>query len=121
MSKPIVIRVASPLAEGLLDAGLAEPLPSTARDGALGLVVDASLVIKDVASVVLAVAAGQKGIRAALDWLRRSDEAEVVVTVHSPEAERTWTLPTGTVDEATVREVTVALEALEAGPIAESE
>jgi hypothetical protein len=111
MSRPTIIRVASPLAEGLCDAGLVEPLPSTARDGALGLAVDVTMAVKDTASVILAVAATGKGIRGVLDWLRK-EEADVVVTIHSPEVERTWTLKRGMIDEATGNEIARALTML---------
>jgi hypothetical protein len=113
VSRPTIIRIASPLADGLCDAGLVEPLPSTARDGALGLAVDVSMVAKDTASLILAVAATGKGIRAILDWLRK-EEADVVVTIHTAEVKRTWTLQRGTIDEATGEEVARALTLLAA-------
>jgi hypothetical protein len=113
MDSPAIIRVAAPLADGLLHAGLAKPIPSETRAGALELAVDASIVIKDVASVVLAVAAGERGIRAALDWLRRTGaDADVVVTIHSPGVERSWTLERGHIDDLTVEEVAGALSSL---------
>jgi hypothetical protein len=112
MSRKTVIRVAAPLADGLIDAGLVEQLPSEARDGALQLVVDASLVVKDVASVLLAVAAGARGVRAVLDWVRDNGEADVVVTIHTPDVERTWTLKQGVIDDSVDREISQALRAV---------
>jgi len=111
MGRLTIIRVASPLAGGLFDAGLVEPLPSAARDGALGLAIDVSIVAKDTASVILAVAAGVKGIRAIFNWLRE-EEADVVVTIHSADVERNWKLKRGAIDEASVEEVAWALTIL---------
>jgi hypothetical protein len=112
MSRPLRIRVPGPLEAALLEAGLAQPIPSAARSGPLELVLDASIVVRDVASVVLAVAAGVGGVRAILERLRREDPGtDVVVTIHSARADHAWTLEPGRIDDATIEDIARALDA----------
>lgn len=109
----LTIRVAAPIAEELVAEGIAQPLSSQERSGALDLVVQASIVAKDVSSVVLAVAAGIRGLRAILDRLQRDErESEVVVTIHSPDGDLTWRVRAGRLDEATKQQIARAVDTL---------
>jgi hypothetical protein len=124
MSGAMTIRVAAPLADELLAAVLAEPLPSERRSAALQLVVDASIVVKDVSSVIVAVAAGVRGLRAILDRLQsdaREQEDDVVLTIDAGDGQRSWSLRAGRVDDATKDEIARVLKALEAGERADAD
>jgi hypothetical protein len=113
MDKAITIRVAAPLAGDLVTARLAEPIASDRRSGVLDLVVEASFLVKDVSSVVLAVAGGIQGMRAIIDWLQGRDlEDEVELTIDLPDGPRSWTLRAQTLDEVTSAEIARVLEAL---------
>lgn len=116
MGEEMTIRVAAPLAEDLVSARLADPIVSDQRSGALDLFVQATVVAKDVSSVVLAVAGGIQGFRAILDWLQGRDlEAganELSVTINLPDAPRSWSLQAGELDDATRREIVRVVEAL---------
>jgi hypothetical protein len=108
-----IIRVAAPLADELLAADLAQPIASDSRSAALDLVVDVSVIVKDVSSVVLAVRAGVRGLLAILDRLQRDDrEDDVTLTINSSEGQRSWSLRAGQIDEASKQEIARALDAL---------
>lgn len=108
-----MIRVAAPLADELVRGQLAEPIASDRRSEALDLVVQASLVMKDISSVVLAVAGGVQGMRAILDWLQGRDlEDEIALTINLPDGARSWSLRTKEFDDSTVREIARVAEAL---------
>jgi hypothetical protein len=112
MNDPLIIRVPAPLGERLLAAQLVTRTPSETRSGPLEIAVHASLVVKDVASVLLALAAGARGIRTVLDWVRReAPDLDAVVIVHSPDAEHSWSLKPGPIDDAMIEEITRAVRA----------
>ncbi len=113
MNEGMTIRVAAPLAGDLVAARLAEPIASTHRSGVLDLFVHVSLAMKDISSVVLAVAGGVQGMRAILDWLQGRDlEDEIELTINLPDGARSWSLHAKELDAATVREIVRVAEAL---------
>jgi hypothetical protein len=116
MDRPLIIRLAAPMADAAIAAGQAEPVPpSDTRDGALELAVQVSIVAKDVASVVIAVAAGAKGVRAILERMRKEKpEYAVTIAVHADDGERSWSLRMKQADEATLNEISGVVAALEA-------
>ncbi|WUH88970.1 hypothetical protein OG900_01705 [Streptomyces sp. NBC_00433] len=74
--------------------------------------VQVAIVIKDVASAVVAVASGVKGVRSILDHLRRREAGQNVdVAVLVNGRRRTWSAPSGALTEEMVDEITAALRA----------
>ena len=117
MAEGMTVRVAAPLARELVAAQLAESISSDHRSETLDLFVQVSVVVKDISSVVLAVAGGVQGLRAILDWLRgREFEDEVELTINLPSGSRSWSLRARDLDDATSQEIARVLDALGDGP-----
>lgn len=113
MNEGMTIRVAAPLADELVKGQLAKPIASDCRSEALDLVIQVSLVVKDISSVLLAIAGGVRGMRAILDWLQGRDlEDEIELTINLPDGARSWSLHARELDDATVREIARVVEAL---------
>lgn len=110
-SSKTLVRVPGWMVSELSTEGLIEPIVSESRALEPQDYIQMAIVAKDVASTLVAVSAGVKGITAILKLIkkRRDDEDTVEVVVFTNGGRRTWSTSDGALSDETIEEINNAL------------